>query len=174
MRRGAGPLTERDLAAIRGMRHTLAALGVGADAYMRAASAAVRHAAATLGPISKVAAAAVAFDAAPRHRELPAPDDTRDWLDRHLGEATPPEVALYQALRGRGRPAALLPRTRPFSVSPYSRVRAAMMRRAVQRARTEARARRRGGVTLPGERLGYTGAVDAYRYSDAFTWTGGL
>lgn len=70
MRRARGPLTEHDLAAIRGMRRMLT------DTAGPAFADFARQ-------VGKVAATMAVHDAAPRHRVEPLPATVREWLDRH-------------------------------------------------------------------------------------------
>lgn len=111
MRRAAGPVTEHDLAAVRGFEAALQAASMHVGSFMASLSA-HGELGRQFAALSKAARVVVAFDAAPRHRVLPEPADTVDWLDRHIGSDTDPlEPDEFDELLFRlsPRPADLLP-----------------------------------------------------------------
>jgi len=109
VRRAAGALTEQDLAAIRGITEALTRAAQPASDLLASIRCVTPAFVERLGALTRASRLAVAYDAAPRHRVAPARVDVDDWLGRHLGDATPDEVELYQLVRAGLRPASLLP-----------------------------------------------------------------
>jgi hypothetical protein len=80
--RAAGRLTQRDLDTMRAFHAALVAVRQGAGALAAAATANAPAITAML-QAGRAAALSRAFDAQPRHRELPDRATVHDWLDRH-------------------------------------------------------------------------------------------
>lgn len=85
--RSAGSLTRRDrdqLAAMQAALRTAAAL---VEPMLAAAQAGGRTMTPVLRQLARAAAMVEAFDAQPRHRELPEHETVVEWLDRHTHPA---------------------------------------------------------------------------------------
>lgn len=84
--RSAGPLTRRDRDAIAAMRAALRTAAERVEPTLRAMQAAGAVLTPVLVQLARGVALVEAYDAQPRHRELPSRDDTIEWLDRHCGQ----------------------------------------------------------------------------------------
>lgn len=85
--RAGGPLTRRDLDTMRAFRAALFAVREGGRALSDAATVNTPAFVAMVRQVGRAAALSAAFDAQPRHRELPDRDTVHDWLDRHADAA---------------------------------------------------------------------------------------
>jgi hypothetical protein len=83
--RVAGRVTHRDVNTIAALTSALRVAAELVEPTLRA----MQQAGAVLTPVlvqlARGAAMVEAFDATPRHRDLPARDDVIEWLDRHVG-----------------------------------------------------------------------------------------